>query len=159
VTAPSLTTPDGRIIITAPAHSTMSKLTYCEAFKPSELAPGPNTTPLEPYIRRAEQLHFSDHASDGPFFAGLTILPVRCRDTFNRIVIFGGCSDLPHYGHLELLVHVFLRSDICTVAAMLYPGDAYPCSKPSAIVKGKRFLLSKEDRRSLWQGELLSRMA
>jgi hypothetical protein len=41
----------------------------------------------------------------------------------NCSIVFAGCFNPPHRGHMELLCHAFLRTDTKTVAAILIPTD------------------------------------
>jgi hypothetical protein len=129
-------------------------------------APAPlecDTGSLEHYIRRAELDCF------GKFKAiRLAVFstssqcssrPVLLKDWPNRILVFGCCCNSPHFGHLELLVHVFLRTDRGTVAAILIPVFDAPGGKRGAMVKGKDLSLNKDQRSVLLQDELLSRFS
>jgi hypothetical protein len=49
----------------------------------------------------------------------------------------------PHLGHLELLAHIFLRTNDLTIGAMLVPLGSGTCTKDSATVNGRTFRLGK----------------
>jgi glycerol-3-phosphate cytidylyltransferase-like family protein len=137
----------------------MSTFTLCKPCTHFTHTQGPDVTPLAPYIHHASQIHIKESATSEPVFPNLAIPPMLRRNRQNRILVLAGCFDSPHMGHLELLAHVFLRTNSVTVTAMTVPMNEKECTKGSGIVKGKQFVLTKDERKTLWQGEVLSRMA
>ena len=78
-------------------------------------------------------------------------------DRENRILLFAGCFNPPHLRHMELLSHIFLRTDSRTIAAMLLPVGSGSNGKAGTVVKGKKFSLSVSERDALLQDEAMSR--
>jgi hypothetical protein len=116
-------------------------------------------TPLENYILRTEHLEHLEHTSRAPIFSNQAVAPRLHVNQENRILVFSGSFNPPHLGHLELLAHVFLRTDSRTISAMLVPLGSGTCRKNNATVKGRTFRLSKNQRAYLWQDEVLGRFS
>jgi hypothetical protein len=76
----------------------------------------------------------------------------------NRVIIFVGCFNPPHRGHLEYLCHAFLRTDDITIAAMIVPTDTVG-AKDNSEVNRSYLTLSKEQRTQLWEDKVLKRFA
>jgi hypothetical protein len=77
----------------------------------------------------------------------------------NRILLFLGSFFPPHLGHLELVTHIFLRTDPSTIAALIFPTGSGQCTKQNATVKGRTVLLDQDERFKLLQDEVLSRFS
>jgi hypothetical protein len=79
-------------------------------------------------------------------------------DCENRVLIFPGCFNPPHLGHIALLWHAYLYADSKTIAAMfvLLP-DGSIASKRHTEVDGKSFKLSVHQRTQLLQDDVLGR--
>jgi hypothetical protein len=152
-----LMTPSGLVL-----QSCSRGFLSCRDYAPYHRAQPDDTTPLEHYIRRAEKLCFGEVISGSPLFStssqGYT-LPVLQKGTWNRILVFAGCFSPPHLGHLELLAHIFLRTDKCTIAAMLIPCFNAPGGKDAAMVKGQELSLSKDQRSVFLQDKLMTRFS
>lgn len=73
----------------------------------------------------------------------------------NRILLFVDCFHPPHYCYLELLTHLFVRTDDNTVAAMLIPIGNGSCGNDSSTIRGQPFVLNKNDRAALLQRDRL----
>jgi hypothetical protein len=139
--------------------TTTIPFTYCDPYDPKHPSVFDDTAPLSTYIQRAEIKCFETCISKHPIFpvppAGVT--PMLRKDRENRILLFAGCFNPPHLGHLELLAHVFLRTDSHTIAAMLLPVGSGSNGKASGTVNGEEFGLSASERAALLQDEALSR--
>jgi hypothetical protein len=135
---------------------------FCRDYAPYHRAQPDDTPLLEHYIRRAEKLCFGEVISGSPIFStswqGYN-LPVLQKGTWNRILVFAGCFSPPHLGHLELLAHIFLRTDKCAIAAMLVPCFDATGGKDAAMVKGQELSLSKDQRSVLLQDKLMTRFS
>ena len=70
----------------------------------------------------------------------------------NRILIYPGCFNPPHRGHLELLKHVFLNAgdDLQITAAIVIPIDEKHLAHKTRSEK-KVLVLPREQRIELWQ--------
>jgi hypothetical protein len=139
-----------------PREPTMSEFCSPYVYRQSE-APD-STMPLSHFVREAEKI-CSGTSSKLPVFSGFKsdiTYPLLQEDVPNRILVFVGCFNPPHLGHLELLAHVFLRADSHTIAAMLVPARD---SVSKGCVKGEAFTLTKIQRSVLLQDDLLSRFS
>jgi hypothetical protein len=129
---------------------------YCTPYIPYNPA---TSTPLEHYIHLAEEEVEIERKSTAPIFSNQLVAPRLYTDRQNRILIFRGCFNPPHLGHLELLAHVFLRTDCRTIAAIIHPVGLGGCRKQNATVKGRAFSLNQNERTTLLHDEVLSRFS
>lgn len=133
---------------------------FCEEYPTSKYAPQFAKSDLSMYIQHAEIQCFKHCTSEYPIFArakGFYTGPQLCKDRVNRIIIFPGCFNPSHIGHLELLSHVFLRMDSSVVAAMIVPRGETSHIKDDTTIGGKPFSLTKQERKSLLDHPLLRR--
>jgi hypothetical protein len=72
----------------------------------------------------------------------------------NRIVVFAGCFNPPHGGHMELLSYAYLRTDDKTVAVIILPTDDN-CNKAYTEVGDHKVNLSKAQRVQLWEDDMV----
>lgn len=133
---------------------------YCEDYPVHSIKKPTAAIPLEHFVKRAEIACFGKRLTDSPIFPQHhkhATEPLLRRGRLNRIIIFVGCFNPPHLGHLELLAHAFLRTDNHTVAAMICPMEDIMYGKHNAIVKGEIFSLTKKERSVLLKDKLLER--
>ncbi|KAH7092414.1 hypothetical protein FB567DRAFT_545565 [Paraphoma chrysanthemicola] len=118
---------------------------------------------LEDYILRAERTSIDVPLADRHtlFRRVKGVQPPRLRSDRNNIVlIYPGCFNPPHLGHLALLWHAFLCTDDKTVAAMFLPlGNGSLSQKASTVELGRSFKLSHKQRSKLLEDEILSRFS
>lgn len=107
---------------------------------------------LEPYILECYQGRTSSgYLLELVFDRGITHYPPSLRsDRTNRILIYPGCFNPPHHGHLELLRHGFAKSGYNIVAAIVIPLDDNKLVSKSRAA-GEDMILSKEQRVQLWR--------
>jgi hypothetical protein len=78
----------------------------------------------------------------------------------NRVIVYSGCFNPPHLGHLELITHVFLRSDENTIGAILVPvGELQYGKHGEKTGNGGLYALNKKDKITLLQNGILQRFA
>ncbi len=94
-------------------------------------SPLPTTAPLEGYLEAA---YSTETATKRRFFAEATTtttttsttssVPTLSRGRINRILVYGGCFNPPHIGHMRLLTHAYAHTrDINVIAAVVLPGN------------------------------------
>ncbi|KAK2873278.1 hypothetical protein FQN49_002468 [Arthroderma sp. PD_2] len=78
--------------------------------------------------------------------------PVLKANRSNRILLYPGCFNPPHRGHLQLLQHAFENSgdDVNIIAAIVLPVDD---DKVIWKNQGEGLLFTQDQRVQLWQGE------
>jgi hypothetical protein len=110
---------------------------------------------LSDYILAAEAT-LPDHTPRRTVFRSSS--PRLRSDSENRILIYPGSFNPPHYGHLALLCHAFLCTDDHTIAAMFLPMPTSALAMKSKTREdGRTFTLSLHQRRQLLQDEVLGR--
>jgi hypothetical protein len=135
---------------------------YCRPFFPSDSPPLDLRGDLSVYIQHAEVSTFRNCTSDYPIFsrtAGYFTTPYLRKGRLNRILVYRGCFNPPHLGHLELLLHIFLRSDEDTIAAMIMPVGDMQFGKDDTMINGKPWCLTKKERMTLLDHPLLRRFS
>jgi hypothetical protein len=129
-----------------------SPFKYCISYPASERFPFADSTPLEYYIQKAEGWCFNKQISGD-------VAPVLRQGGKNRILVLAGCFNPPHMGHLELLVHIFLRADSSTVTALLFPVRDTPDVIGRDVTLSTAERLSRRERATLFQDEGVPRKA
>jgi hypothetical protein len=103
---------------------------------------------LSVYIQYAETSTFRDCTSECSIFSrtpGYFTTPCLRRGKPNRILVHADCFNPPHLGHLELLLHIFLRTDEKTIAAMIVPLGDTRSGQDETAIKGKPFGLHRRN--------------
>jgi hypothetical protein len=129
---------------------------YCASYEPRNLD---RSKRLANYIHRAEDVIRTKYKSHTPIFSHHSAAPRLFPGKVNRILVFSGCFNPPHLGHLELLTHIFLRTDCCTIGAMIVLKGRDTCERNDAMVNGSTFYLGYKQRAFLWQDDILGRFA
>jgi nicotinic acid mononucleotide adenylyltransferase len=102
--------------------------------------PSATTTSLAHYIRLTSLTYFVP--STVPYFHSG---PVLTKGVVNRVLLYTGCFNPPHPHHIELLLHVWLRSGSDVIGAMLHPVGS-GSSSSSSKAYSSACQLSKEER-------------
>lgn len=115
---------------------------------------------LSEYIRRASNSPRTRTELSEPIFLQSDewfTEPTLRRNRPNRIIVFAGCFNPPHLGHLELLVHIYLRADSETIAAMMMPISDVLQEKNGDELRGEAFQMTKCERMELLEDPVLRR--
>jgi hypothetical protein len=119
--------------------------------------------PLSDYILRAEALEVVNPPTrrDPLFKPAPNVSPPTLRsDRKNRILVYPGCFNPLHHGHIALLWRTFLCTDDHTIATLIVPmDDANVARKAATEGSGKSFILTHYQRSQLWQDPILNRFA
>lgn len=134
---------------------TASIVAHVEGPGPSVRAP---TTSLDKYVCKAEARCGLPQRSTAKIFNHAPNVEIPKLEKFrsNRILVYAGCFNPPHRGHLELLYHTYLRTDDKTIAAMILPMADDRCEGKAHT---ETFTFTKEQRAQLWYDEVLMRFA
>jgi hypothetical protein len=110
--------------------------------------------PLESYIHLSYHLGANCFTRDKRIFDhGLSHMPPFLRSSRkNRLLLYPGSFNPPHYGHLNLLCDAFQRSQYDIIAAIVLPLDDDRLEKKCGEQR-KEMVLSKKQRVDLWRGE------
>jgi len=114
-----------------------------------------HSTPLATYIKAAtSKLHHESMPLKPIFGAEITgYTPTLKHGRVNRVLLYPGCFNPPHKGHLALLTQGYHRSgsDLNIVAAIVIPLNNEMLSAKFGLT-GENLQLSQHERVRLWRG-------
>jgi nicotinic acid mononucleotide adenylyltransferase len=81
-------------------------------------------------------------------------VPLLSKDKVNRVMIYFGCFNPPHVGHLGVLCHAFQSSsDLNIVAGLVYSIDVDHIERKNRY-SNRKLVLSIEQRSELWERDV-----
>ncbi|KAL8715601.1 MAG: hypothetical protein Q9220_000937 [cf. Caloplaca sp. 1 TL-2023] len=116
-----------------------------------------NSAALEDYVHKVyeDKPKYASRNPENQFFRLGPSAPQLYKDRINRLLLYYGCFNPPHGGHLRLLRHVFYHGthglDVC--AAIIHPSANASCEKKLQR-EGNGFILGREERCMLWKRDL-----
>lgn len=136
---------------------------------PQSTVHAPKAALLEPYIRSTLQTFDSADDIDPsyPIFTPSLNPPILRPGRINRVLIFPGCFNPPHKGHVQTLSHGFhnIGADLNVVATVIRFVGGASCArkiryhdsrkkkKKGGRPPAKPFVLSRQERIALWEGD------
>jgi cytidyltransferase-like protein len=110
------------------------------------------TADLGCYIAKCRYSQYG-YPTDRIFDVGITHRrPLLQRNRINRILLYPGCFNPPHNGHLALLTRAFATGqDVNIVAAIILPLDDDAVNAKCRAL-GSGLVFTKEERVRLWRG-------